>query len=109
MSSSSVSTSSSVPEVYKSRKIMTAVSHILMEIVNENKNQNNNKDLVEKQKKLSFFSKSPASVTVSGYIERILKYTHVEESTLIIALIFIDRICELNELVLNETNIHRYF
>jgi hypothetical protein len=107
MSSGSVSTASTSFEVYKSKKVMKAVSNILLEIVNENKNNKTSKDNLEKQKKLSFHSKNPASVTVSAYLERILKYTHIEESTLVIALIFIDRICELNDLVLTEFNIHR--
>ena len=102
----SQSTTSSV-EVYNSKKIMKAVAHILGEIVSENKNLKANKEILEKQKKLSFYSKNPASISITGYLERVLKYTHVEESTLIIALIYIDRICEINDLIINESNIHR--
>jgi hypothetical protein len=107
MSSESVSTSTTSSEVYKSKKVMKAVSNILSEIVNENKINKISKEIVEKQKKLSFYSKNPASVSLTQYIDRILKYTHIEESTLIIALIFIDRICEINDLVLTDSNIHR--
>jgi len=106
MSIASQSTSSTV-EVFNCKKIMKAVAHILGEIVNENKNMKPTKEVLEKQKKLSFYSKNPASISITGYLERVLKYTHIEESTLIIALIFIDRICEINDLIINESNIHR--
>lgn len=107
MSTSSQTTDLTVNEVYKSKKVWNTVCHILKEIVQENKNQKTSKDLVEKQKKLSFFSKNPASVSLTSYVERILKYTHIEESTLIIALIYIDRLCEKQNLILTDNNIHR--
>lgn len=107
MSESSISTANTVQEVYKSKKLVKAVCHILTEIVNENKTHKHSKEIVEKQRKLSFHSKNPASVSINGYVDRILKYTHIEESTLIIALIYIDRICEICDFILTDSNIHR--
>lgn len=107
MSSTSQTTDLTLNEVYKSKKVWTTVCHILQEIVEENKNQKISKDVLEKQKKLSFHSKNPASIALVGYVERILKYTHIEESTLVIALIYIDRLCEKQNLILTDTNIHR--
>ena len=40
------------------------------------------------------------------YLTRILKYVKIEYSTLIIAMIYIDRICK-EKVFLNEFNIHR--
>lgn len=107
MSTSSQSTDLTVNEVYKHKKVWNTVCHILKEIVQENKTQKTSKDIIEKQKKLSFYSKNPASVSLSAYVERILKYTHIEESTLVIALIYIDRLCEKQNLILTDNNIHR--
>lgn len=103
----SSTTDLSLNEVYKSKKTVQTVSHILTEIVYDNKYQKISKALFESQKKLSFYSKCTASVNLSDYLDRLLKYTHIEESTLIIALIYIDRVCEANDLILCESNIHR--
>lgn len=101
---------STVPEVWGNKKAVQAVRSILKEIVDENRQSagaNIKSEHLEKQKKLSFHSKNPASISVGGYLERLLKYTHIEESTLIIALIYIDRICEYNNIFLVDSNIHR--
>ncbi len=106
--SSSAPSSSAGLEVIGNKKIVSAVVNILKEIVEDNKHNKGIKaETLEKQKRLSFYSKNPASITVGGYLERVLKYTHIEESTLIIALIYIDRMCELNSIFLVDSNIHR--
>lgn len=107
MSTTSQTTDLTVNEVYKHKKVWNTVCHILQEIVEENKNQKVAKEILDKQKKLSFHSKNPASITLNSYLERILKYSHLEESTLIIALIYIDRLCEKQNLILTDSNIHR--
>lgn len=104
-------TSASTNITYEDRKcdkkIMNTISNIISEIVEENKTMQFSKETLDLQKKLSFFSKIPASVTIARYIERIVKYTYLEESTFILALIYIDRICEYNDIILNDANIHR--
>jgi hypothetical protein len=105
---SSAPNSSAGVEVSTNKKIVSAVVSILKEIVEDNKHNKCIKpDTLEKQKRLSFYSKNTASITVGGYLDRILKYTHIEESTLIIALIYIDRMCEINSIFLVDSNIHR--
>jgi hypothetical protein len=107
MTSCAPNSSASI-EVSNNKKIINAVVSILKEIVEDNKrNKGIKPDILEKQKRLSFYSKNSASITVGGYLERILKYTHIEESTLIIALIYIDRMCEINSIFLVDSNIHR--
>ncbi|MCQ2818528.1 MAG: hypothetical protein MJ252_14765 [archaeon] len=54
-----------------------------------------------------FIGKSVPSITIKGYLDRIIKYTQIEQSTLIIALIYIDRICAKNRLTLNFFNIYK--
>jgi len=105
--STSASTINDFQETKCEKKIIKTISNIISEIVEENKSLDFSQETLEFQKKLSFFSKIPASVTIFKYIERIIKYTHIEESTFILALIYIDKICEYNDIVLTDGNIHR--
>ena len=54
---SSQATDVTLYEVYKSKKVWSTVCHILTEILEENKSQKHPKEILEKQKKLSFYSK----------------------------------------------------
>lgn len=89
------------------KKITKTISNIISTIVEENKSLEISKQTLDFQRRLSFFSKIPASVTIAKYIERIIKYTHLEESTFILSLIYIDRLCEYNDIILCDSNIHR--
>lgn len=107
MSNESKSTANNSIEVYHNKFIVRSIAHILTEIISDNKKKKFPNELRELQKKYSFYSHSPASICVAGYLDRLLKLTHIEESTMIIALILIDRICEYNDLILTESNTHR--
>lgn len=107
MSTASKSADNTEFEVYKSKKVINTVGFILKEIVQDNMSQKIANDIIESQKKLSFFSKNAASVSLADYLERLLKYSHIEESTLVLALIYIDRVCETQEVFLIDSNIHR--
>jgi len=54
-----------------------------------------------------FNSKKAPPISLLDYLDRIIKYTKLEESTLLIALLYIDRFCELSDLKLSELNVHR--
>lgn len=54
-----------------------------------------------------FAKRSIPEISVGDYIDRIKKYTKMEKSTLILAMIYIDRICNQNRLILTPYNIHR--
>ena len=53
-----------------------------------------------------FNSTIPPQISVFNYLTRIAKYTNVEQSTLIISIIYIDRLCQKNYFI-NEHNIHK--
>lgn len=53
-----------------------------------------------------FNSTIPPQISVFNYLTRIVKYTNVEQSTLIISIIYIDRLCQKNYFI-NEHNIHK--
>jgi hypothetical protein len=96
-----------VNEAFKNKKILNTISEILNDVLEDNKNLKCYPEVSEKHNRLPFYSTIPASVSIGGYIERITKYTHCEESTLIASLIYIDRMCELNNIYLMQENIHR--
>ena len=56
----------------------------------------------------SFSSNNIPSISLKDYLFRIQQYTEAEESTFIIALIYIDRLHNFG-IVLNRYNIHRMF
>lgn len=87
-------------------KIISSINTILQEIINENQDLSK-KSIMESQKESPFYTKRVPSISVLNYLERILKYTKMEESTLILMLIYIDRLCEKNNFLLSENNIHR--
>jgi hypothetical protein len=92
-------------------RLLRTAAKILNEILDENKlTASKSADNTSKNKKCAtiFDSKKVPTISLYDYLERLTKYTKMEESTLVIALIYIDRICEYNDIELNDLNIHRY-
>jgi hypothetical protein len=87
--------------------IINSISEALTLILEENKKLKNYKELIVKQSKMIFSSKSIPSISLYDYLKRIQKYTQLEKSTLIITLILIDHICEKAHLTITYYNIHR--
>lgn len=76
-------------------------------VIEENKKLLNYEDILNKQKNMSFTSKYIPSIKLIKYLERILHYTEAEESTFIIALIYIDRIGKISNVILTPFNVHK--
>jgi hypothetical protein len=98
--------------------LIKSICMLLEEIIVENKSAQTKKVskisngnhfclILEKYRVQIFDSKKPPAITIEAYLERILKYSKIEESTLIISLIYIDRLCDSMQLQLSEFNIHR--
>ena len=87
-------------ELIKIPKLIKAISHLLSEIVKVNSQ-------IEYDAYDPFSSKVVTTIPIQYYIERIKKYTNIENSTLIITLIYADRVCGMNSIVLHPHNIHR--
>ena len=81
-------------------KLELNISTILTEISGQNSN-------IEYNPEDPFSSKSKSKVTLQYFFGRIKKYTKIEKSTLIIILIYADRICTTSGIILNPYNIHR--
>ncbi len=82
--------------------LITSVVMCLEEIASQNKRKNNTIQYEE------FICKRPPSVPIDEYLNRILKYTRLEKSTLILSLIYLDRICEFNGIKIDMYSIHKY-
>lgn len=54
-----------------------------------------------------FLSKKIPAISIINYLNRIVKYTSIENSTLEMMLILIDRFCEQTKIILNYFNIHK--
>lgn len=91
----------------KENSLMVSVSMTLMQVISENHLKPNFKAKLKAQSKHIFTSKFLPKICLGDYLNRILKYTKIEESTLVIALIYLDRICKKNKILLTEYNVHR--
>ena len=81
-------------------------AQILLHILSENKKSNDYFKKINLNQDGHFTFKMRPSISLFEYLQRILKYIKIELSTLIIAMIYIDRISK-EKVFLNEYNIHR--
>lgn len=79
------------------------ISDLLVKICEENKTKICNKNILLK----SFTNKNIPSISIKDYLLRLSKHTKVNESTIILILIYIDRICNMNHFILTYYNIHK--
>ena len=87
--------------------LIKAISQTLETILEENKNNPDYKEIVKNQKKMPFSSDSIPGISIEDYLIRIQTYANMEKNTLIVSLIFIDRLCKIADLTLTYYNIHR--
>ena len=87
--------------------LIKSISQTLSSILENNKTQNNYKEIIKKQSKMVFSANLIPNISIEDYLIRIQTYSKIENSTLIISLILIDRVCQRNNLTLTYYNIHR--
>ena len=98
-SNSSTNSSLSHKYNYINEKLIKKISIILEKVIYLNSNKF--------QKKESIFNCNfIPNISLYNYIYRIQKYSEMEDNTLILALIYIDRIC-CNNFIINYYNIHK--
>lgn len=88
-------------------ELIKAIAKTLTMIIDENEKLQNLKEIIKKQSKLIFSANSIPKISLYDYLIRIQTYTHLERSTLISSLIYIDRLWELGKITLTYYNIHR--
>ena len=87
--------------------LIEKINSALESLIEENKNLENYKENMKQQKKSIFFSTEVPEISVLDYLYRIQNFSDAEDNTFILALIYIDKICETASIVLSENNIHR--
>jgi hypothetical protein len=88
-------------------ELIKVISDILSAIIEENEKLPNIKQIILKQKKMCFSEKAIPNILIYDYLKRIQEYTFIERNTLILSLIYIDRLCTLGQITLTYYNIHR--
>lgn len=76
-------------------------------LLKENKLLKNYKKIICFQKNSIFSSHGIPPISIKDYLYRIQKFTELEENTLIISLIYLDKIFQMNGIILSPFNIHR--
>ena len=87
-------------------KLLTSIYNTLLKVLEETNKNSEIKQIIRNQKKMPFSSNTVPQITILEYLKRIQTYGGMENSTLILSLIYIDRLCEKN-ITLTKYNIHR--
>ena len=92
---------------FKNENLINSISQVLETIIEDNKLLFNYSEIIKKQSKDVFSSRIIPKISIKDYLKRINKYTNIEKNTLIVSLIYIDRLCRVSKLTLTCYNIHR--
>ena len=87
--------------------LINNISSLLNSVIEENKNLKNYREKISQQKKLIFYLEDIPLISIKDYLNRIQSITKVEDNTLILSLIYIDKICEKTSIILSEYNMHK--
>ena len=90
--------------VINESQIIKAIVSNLNDIIEENRKRINMKYI---SKDNIFYLEQLPNISFGDYILHLMKYTHINISTLILAVIYIDKFCEKFKYVLTLHNIHR--
>jgi hypothetical protein len=90
-------------EEYVPMKMIEIISDLLNNICEENKVKSDN---INKNIK-PFMTESIPSLSIKDYLIRLSQFTKINESTIILILIYIDRIGKINKFVLTYRNIYK--
>ena len=93
-------------EVKIDLNLLTSISNTLTKVLEETDKNIEIKQIIRNQKKMPFSSNTIPQISLLDYLKRIQNYGGMENSTLILSLIYIDRLCEKN-VTLTKYNIHR--
>ena len=91
------------------KKIIDTISDLLRDICEQNNsNQINNKNIEINKKIKIFMLKKIPEISIKDYLLRLLKYSEMNLSTLILIFIYIDRLCKNTKFKLNYFNIYKF-
>ena len=71
---------------------------------------NHNDSITFSQTQLTrFHSKAPPAISITDYVRRIVKYASIEKASLLLLLVYIDRLCAaLPSFTISTLTVHRY-
>ena len=92
---------------FKSRGFRYTLINTLSVIFTDICKENDINPIINNKNISLFLTDSIQTITINDYLQRLVKYTQVESSTLIAMLIYIDRICELNNFIINSYNVYK--
>ena len=102
-------TAASLINSSENSNLIEIISFSLLEKITKSKEKKNYKEKIKTQKKSLFTSKKIPNISIGDYLTRIKKFTLINDSTLIICLIYLDRYLKMNKIILTEFNVHRMF
>ena len=79
------------------------IADLLVNICEDNKTKKIKNSFLLK----SFTNKNIPSISIKDYLLRLQKHSKVNESTIILILIYIDRVCNMNHFMITYYNIHK--
>lgn len=89
-------------------QLVSAIADVLNKIIAQHKKDNRYYNrIVRRQKRMAFSLPTKPDISLFDYLNRIISYSKLEESTLIIALIYIDRVCKSNHIIITDYNVYR--
>ena len=88
-------------------ELINSISKTLETILEKNKQLSNYKEIIKNQNKIYFSSYTIPTISIKEYLIRIQIYSGIENSTLILSLILIDKTCKRSGILLTYFNIHR--
>ena len=93
--------------IIENSEILKPINNSLTTVLEENKKLTNYKEIIVRQANMCFSAYSIPNISLYEYLIRIQKYTLIEKNTLIISIIYVDRLCKLGKITLTYYNIHR--
>ena len=89
----------------KDNSLQLSISLAIEQLLSENRKQKYYASKIREQSKMIFSSNSIPKISILEYVNRIVNYTKIEDSTLITAIIYLDLVGQ-NEIYLTDYNIH---
>lgn len=88
-------------DVKSAQKIVQVLAAVLQKLIEANDNR------PETGKITKFHALRAPSISVKSYLERIAKYANCSGECFVLALVYIDRLIQRNNFVINSLNVHR--
>ena len=95
-------------EKHPAKKVITTISELLNNMCKENSSLEINDKNVASNKKIKYFMlKKIPSISIKDFLFRLTKYSKISESTLVMILIYIDRMCHKYNFKITYYNIYK--